>query len=138
MLVIRIKQLESRIKLFIPIFLILTALFLPSPVYAVTHPLCDPKIPGDCPAGLQQIEQVFTGVISAVVGLGFIACLVMLVLAGIKYLTSGGEPKAIQSAHQTVSWAFLGILFMAVAWIVLRLIESFTGVEVTLFNIRTL
>lgn len=89
-------------------------------------------------AGLQQIEDVFRNVISAVVGLAFIISLVMLVLAGIKYLTSGGEPKAIQAAHQTVTWALLGILFMAIAWIVLQLIHTFTGIDVTIFNIKAL
>lgn len=89
-------------------------------------------------AGLKDIEAVFSNVISVVVGLGFIALLVMLITAGIKYITSAGEPKAILSAHQTVTWAVLGILFMAVAWLVLKLIESFTGVHVTFFDIRAL
>lgn len=89
-------------------------------------------------AGLQQIEDVFRSVISAVVGLGFIAMLVMLVMAGIKYLTSGGEPKAIQSAHYTITWALLGILFLAVAWLILQLIKAFTGIDVTSFDIKAL
>ncbi len=86
-------------------------------------------------AGLKQIEDVFTNVISVVVALGFIALLVMLITAGFKYLTSGGEPKAIQAAHQTVSWALLGILFMAIAWLVLQLIHVFTGIDVTKFKV---
>ena len=92
---------------------------------------------GPEPAGLKEIEEVFSNFISVAAGLGFIALLVVLVTAGIKYITSGGEPKAIQAAHQTVAWAFLGILFMALAWIVLKLIEGFTGVHVTSFDIRT-
>lgn len=90
------------------------------------------------PAGLQQIEDVFRNVISTVVGLAFIVSLVMLVWAGIKYLTSGGEPKTIQAAHLTVTWALLGIVFMAIAWLILQLIENFTGVKVTIFDIKTL
>ena len=70
--------------------------------------------------------------------LGFMVLLVMLVAAGFKYLTSAGEPKAVQAAHQTVTWALLGIVFMAVAWIVLQLISLFTGVNLTFFDIRTL
>lgn len=90
------------------------------------------------PAGLQQIEDVFKNVVSTVVGLAFIVSLVMLIFAGIKYLTSSGEPKAIQAAHLTVTWALLGILFMAIAWLILQLIENFTKVEVTIFNIKAL
>lgn len=95
-------------------------------------------IPGPSPAGLAEIEKVVSSTISAVVGLAFIVSLVLLIWAGIKYLTSGGEPKAIQAAHQTVTWALLGILFLAIAWLILQLIQAFTGVGVTIFNIRTL
>lgn len=93
---------------------------------------------GPPPAGLDQFEALVANVISVIVGLGFIAMLVMVVLAGIKYLTSAGEPKAVQSAHYTLTWALLGILFFALAWIILQLIEGFTGITVTTFNIKTL
>ncbi len=90
------------------------------------------------PAGLDQIEAMIGNVISVIVGLGFIAMLVLLVWAGFKYLTSAGEPKAVQSAHSVVTWALLGILFMAIAWLLLQLVAVFTGIDVTIFNIKTL
>lgn len=89
-------------------------------------------------AGLQEIEDIVRNIVSVVVGLGFIASLSLLVWAGIKYLTSGGEPKAVQAAHQVTTWALLGILFLAVTWLILQLIQAFTGVNVTTFNIKTL
>lgn len=125
---ISIMKHESRIMV------VLIALFIIHPVYAA----CNPNIPGGCPAGLDQLEAVVGQIISVIVGLGFIASLVMLVWAGFKYLTSGGEPKAVQQAHFTLTWALLGILFLAIAWLILLLIQTFTGVEVTSFNIKTL
>ncbi|MBI3103500.1 hypothetical protein HYZ05_01010 [Candidatus Daviesbacteria bacterium] len=93
---------------------------------------------GPPPAGLEQIEQVFSSVVSVIVGLGFIVLLVMLIWAGFKYLMSGGEPKAVSAAHQTVTWALLGMVFMALAWLILQLIKAFTGIDVTFFDIKTL
>lgn len=93
---------------------------------------------GPDPAGLQEIEDIFRNVISVIVGLGFMAMLVMLVMAGIQYLTSAGEPKAVAAAHNTVTWALLGILFMAIAWLLLQLIHVFTGIDVTVFNFKVL
>lgn len=90
------------------------------------------------PAGLNEIEEVVGRVISVVVGLGFIAMLAMVIMAGIKYLTSGGEPKAIQAAHQTLTWALLGVVLMAIAWVILQLIYAFTGIKVTEFDIKKL
>lgn len=93
---------------------------------------------GPPPAGLNELEQVIGNIISVIVGLGFIAMLVLLIMAGFKYLTSGGEPKAIQAAHHTLAWAILGVLLMIIAWILLQLIQAFTGIDVTVFNIKTL
>lgn len=94
---------------------------------------------GPPPAGLDEIEGIIANVISVIVGLGFIAMLVLIITAGFKYLTSGGEPKAIQSAHYTLSWALLGLVFFAVAWVILILISAFTGIStLTIFNIKTL
>lgn len=121
------------------IIIALILILYTSPAYAA----CDPNIPidqrsADCPAGLDQIEQMIGNVIFAAVGLGFIAMLILLIMAGFKYLTSGGEPKAIQSAHHTVTWALLGMLFMAIAWLILQLIFAFTGIDVTIFDIKKL
>lgn len=93
---------------------------------------------GPSPAGLTELENLVANVISVIVALGFIAMLIMLIMAGFKYLTSGGEPKAIQTAHHTLSWAILGILLMIVAWILLQLIQAFTKIPVTIFDIKTL
>lgn len=86
-------------------------------------------------AGLSQIQEMILRIINVSVALAFIAVTVVLFWAGIKYLTSGGDPKAIAVAHQAVTWAILGALFLALAWLVLLLIKAFTGVDVLKFNL---
>lgn len=133
-------KLKNLFVLVLPlIFALFFALQTAAPVYAA----CDPKLSiekrgADCPAGLDQFEQIFANIVWVIVGLAFIATLIILISAGFKYLTSGGEPKAIQQAHVTVTWALLGILFLAISWLILQLIENFTGVKVTVFDIRQL
>ena len=126
-------------KVLLLLFTLIFTLFT-SPVYATDppKPCVDSTEFGPCPAGLNEIEGTVGNVLSVVVGLGFIAMLMVLLVAGIKYLTSGGEPKALQAAHYTLSWAVLGLIFMAVAWIILQLIASFTGTPITVFNIKVL
>ncbi len=104
-----------------------------STVYAASTP--NPAL-GPEPAGLNNIEATFGKFISVSVGIAFVALFIMLIWAGFKYLTSGGEPKAIQAAALTITWAGLGILFLALAWLILILISSFTGVDVTIFDIK--
>lgn len=90
---------------------------------------------GPPPAGLPEFQNLITRLISLSVPLAFIAVTVVLAIAGIKYLTSGGDSKAIGAAHGAVTWALLGIIFLALSWLILLLIEAFTGVKVTQFNL---
>ena len=96
----------------------------------------NPPAVGAQPAGVKQLEQLITRIINLTVPIAFIALTVVLVMAGIKFITSGGEPKAIGAAGQTITWAFLGILFMVLAWLILSLIQAFTGVQVTQFSLK--
>ncbi len=86
---------------------------------------------GPNPAGVLQLQETLQRIINLGVGFAFIALTVYLIWGGIKYITSGGDPKKLGQAHQTMTWALLGILFLAIIWTVLILIENFTGVKIT-------
>lgn len=85
------------------------------------------------PAGPVQLQKLFENIIGVFGSIAFIALVVLLTWAGIRFITSGGDPKAIASASQTITWALLGMLFLVIAWLGLVLIEQFTGVQVTKF-----
>lgn len=84
---------------------------------------------------LKCLEVIFQNILTAVVALAVIALFVMLTIGGFKYLTSGGDQKATASAQQTMTYAIAGIALMAVAYIIFRIIETYTGVPVTNFVI---
>jgi len=86
-------------------------------------------------AGIEQLNQLFARIINLSVGIAFIAVLIMLIVTGIKYLTSGGEAKPLASANNALTWTLLGLIFLVIIWLVLLLIKAFTGVDVTKFCI---
>jgi hypothetical protein len=90
---------------------------------------------GPPPAGIPQLEQIFSRVLFLSVGIAFVALTVLLVYAAIKFLTSGGDKKSIQTAWGIITWAFLGIFFMGLAWVIILLIQEFTGVQLTRFSL---
>ena len=79
--------------------------------------------------GPDGLEAVFSSVLNAALALGGIALFIMLLVGGIKYITAGGDSKAAASAQQTLTWAILGLVFLAMAYLILRLIANFTGVQ---------
>lgn len=91
---------------------------------------------GPPPAGIPQLEQLFSRVLFLSVGIAFVALTVLLVWAALKFLMSGGEKKELAAAWQIITWAFLGIFFMGLAWIVILLLQSFTGVNLTQFSLK--
>ncbi|MBI2596400.1 hypothetical protein HYW46_06765 [Candidatus Daviesbacteria bacterium] len=92
----------------------------------------------DGPAGIKQIQELILRVINLSVGLVFFVLVIVLAIGGIKFLTSGGEQKAVQSAKSMITWGILGVVFMGLAWLILSLVEAFTGVKVTQFNLCVL
>ena len=81
------------------------------------------------------LEEVYKNILSIVVSLGLLALFVMLLSGGFRFLTSGGDPKAAASAKQTMTYAVMGIGLMAIAFLIFRLIEVYTGVTITVFTI---
>src|SRR3989344_4074151 len=86
-------------------------------------------------ATLQGLEGVFQSVITAVLGLAAIALFLMLIAGGFKYITSGGDPKATASARNALTYAIVGMVILASAYLILRFIGVFTGAPVENFRV---
>lgn len=84
---------------------------------------------------LCDLEDVLINVIIVTASLAAIALFAMLVLGGIKFLTSGGDPKGTQTAKSTLTYAIAGFALLIIAWFILLFIEIFTGVQVTSFQL---
>ena len=80
-------------------------------------------------ATLKCLEAVFRNVLLSITGLAGIALFIMLATGGFKYLTSGGDPKAAESAKNTMTFALVGVGLMGLAYIIFTIIGKFTGVE---------
>lgn len=91
----------------------------------------DPKIP----VQLVDLEEVFKNVVNVVLGFAGIAFFVLLLVGGFKYMTAGGDPKAIDSAKKTLTSAIAGLLIVILSYLVLVFIGTFTGVDLTQFKI---
>ncbi len=133
-------QLTQRILQVFSIFifsLVTCYLLLVTNSYAANCPPNDPL--GCAPAGVGDVETLFSRLLNISVGAAFIALVVVLVVAGIKFITSGGDAKSLTAASQAIVWGLLGILFMAIAWLIIQLIAVFTGINMlTSFDLQVL
>ncbi len=86
-------------------------------------------------AKLTDLEGVFERVVQLLLELAGIILLITIIIGGFKYLTAGGEPEKVKSAQKTLSYAIGGFILLALSFLILRLIQQFTGVDVTKFQI---
>ncbi|MFZ3301482.1 MAG: pilin [Microgenomates group bacterium] len=87
------------------------------------------------PPPLTSLEKVFENLISAALAMGGIALFIMFLSGGFKYLTSGGDPKATEGAQKTLTYAITGIVVLAGAFLILKIISTITNVDITKFII---
>jgi hypothetical protein len=84
---------------------------------------------------IQNLETVFEKVIGAAVSFAGICLFVLLLVGGVKYITSGGDPKATEGAQKTITYAIGGLVILLLSYMILVLINKITGVDVLNFKI---
>lgn len=88
------------------------------------------------PAQLSGLEDIFGRIISLAIGFAGIAFFIMFVVGGFSYLTAGGDQGKVEAAKKTLTYAIFGLVFIALAYLILRFIASFTGTESTILNFQ--
>ncbi len=88
-------------------------------------------------ATFKCFEPLFTNVVQALVALVGVALFIMVVISGYGFLFSGGDPKKLEKARGTLTAAVAGVVIIVVAYLILKAIQLFTGVDVTHFTVPT-
>ncbi len=91
---------------------------------------------GDGVATIGSLASVFSNILQAVVALSGVVLFVMLVIGGFNFLFSGGDQKKLEKAKGTVTSAIVGLIVLICAYLILFFIKTFTGVDVTKFNLQ--
>lgn len=86
------------------------------------------------PAGIfTSFGDVATTVVTILMGISGSIAIILIIIAGIKFVTSGGDPKKLAAAQATITYAIIGIAVTVLAFIILAALQEFLGssVEVT-------
>ncbi len=81
------------------------------------------------------LEEIVANILNIVIGLAGVVLLLILMGGGFGYITSGGDKEKAARAKNTLTYAILGLLVILGAWLIIRLIEEFTGLNLHLFQI---
>ncbi|HET7827358.1 MAG TPA: pilin [Candidatus Saccharimonadales bacterium] len=74
-------------------------------------------------AGLQGTVTTVVNILSVVVG---IVAVIMIIVAGFRYVTSGGKQESVTGAKNTILYAVIGLVVVALAQVIVRFVLTRT------------
>lgn len=69
-----------------------------------------------------NLSKVIRGVITLLSVIAGIAAVIMIIISGLKYITSNGDSQAVSSAKSTLIYAIVGLVVVAVAQFIVRFV----------------
>jgi len=78
---------------------------------------------------LKCLPAVFQNIVTAALILAGIVAVILIVLSGIKLITSGGDPKQVEGARKTMTYAIIGLVLILLSFFIIKLIGFMTGVD---------
>ena len=84
----------------------------------------------DSPTEFDNIGAVFGTLLPNIfIGAGLLT-LLYLILGGFKYLTSGGDEKAVTGAKAMLTNAIIGLIIIFSSWWIMHIIEIIFGISI--------
>lgn len=83
----------------------------------------------DGTATLNCIPAIFQNLVYGLLLFAGITTLFFIILSGLKFMNSGGDPKQLEGARNTLIYAIIGLLVILFSFLALNLISYITGVE---------
>ena len=117
-------------KKIIIVFYIFSFLFLfATPITAHAQDWTGCIDPNTGVATLQCIPIVFNNIVTAALEFVGAVAVILLVYAGIRFVTSGGDPKQVQSARQIITYALIGLVLVLSSFAIIFFISYLTGAK---------
>lgn len=83
---------------------------------------------GDSTTGIQKLAGNIVNIFSIIVG---IVSVIMIIYGGFRYVTSGGDSNAVGGAKNTLIYAIVGLIIVALAQVLVHFVLSTTSTVTT-------
>jgi hypothetical protein len=114
-------------KLFTPLAAGITSLAAPLSAFAQTETITPPALDE---VAENNILDIIRAIIQFILVVAFVLAFIMLLIGGIRWITAGGDEKAVGSARNMITAALIGLVIVLVAFALIKLVETFFGVSI--------
>jgi uncharacterized membrane protein len=81
------------------------------------NPTGDCSNSGEATNKINNLVHTIVNLLSAIVG---IVAVIMIIVGGLRYITSGGNEQSVTSAKNTILYAIIGLIVVALAQLIVR------------------
>lgn len=84
-----------------------------------TDETCDPSADDSATQTFNNILEVVINIFSLIVG---VVSVIMIIIGGLKYITSGGDSANVTGAKNSILYAVVGLVVVALAQLIVRFV----------------
>lgn len=86
-----------------------------------------------CYGTLTAVPTLIANILAVLTFVAAISAFIMLIFGGFRFIIAQGDPKAVQAARGTLTWAVVGLVMIIISWLILVFISQFFGLNLTSF-----
>lgn len=90
----------------------------------------DITVPQPSTVKITDVGKLISGLIGIAMLLAALAVFIYLIWGGFEWITSGGDKTGVENARNKITAALIGLVIVASAWAIMRMIEFFFGITV--------
>ncbi len=73
-----------------------------------------------CNESTTGLEEAIRIILNSVIGIAGLVAVIFIIIGGVKYMTSTGEPGKVQTAQKTILYAVIGLVICALAFVIVN------------------
>ncbi|MEI8067990.1 MAG: hypothetical protein WCG91_03545 [Candidatus Shapirobacteria bacterium] len=108
-----------------------------APIYAATGDISIAPVGQFAPLKNLTPASIVSGGVSLVLIVVSLVFFFILVLGGLKWITSGGDEKAVAAARAQITNALIGLAIIFAAWAIINLIGTVFGINILSLKVPT-
>lgn len=89
-----------------------------------TSGTCDPNAQAEAENTVNTLLTTIINIFSLIVG---VVSVIMIIIGGLKYITSGGDSGNVTGAKNTILYAIVGLVIVALAQVIVRFVLAKVG-----------
>lgn len=132
----------KRLFAILVLFTLVTSYATPIPAYAQAWGNCVNTLTVNGKqvqvASLKCLPVVFNNIVNAALIFVGSVSVILLIYAGIRFVTSGGDPKQVQAARQIITYAIIGLVLVLASFGIIIFIGYITNSSNCITNINGL